>query len=345
MNFTNESIFITALRGLLKSFAVVIGIALGVFVLMLGVSTISNSVDLPEKSDLTVSPDAEWNCKLLPESTPVILRIDIHGVIGTGNLRTEKVKNMLIDSRQGTLSKNRVKGILLHMNTPGGTSTDSQGIYQLLMDYKEKYKVPIYAYVHGMSASGGVYISCAAEKIFASESSIIGSVGARLGPAFNFSSAMEKVGISSLTLTEGKNKDALNPFRPWKEDEAQEFKNGLAVDYEQFVNTVVKARKRIDKEKLINEYGASIFIAPKAEELGYIDNGDASYDLALSELVKTTGINGKYQVLEIEPHQSVIKDLAQTNTSLLKGKIHHVFPTGAYTTTEMSGQILYLYQP
>lgn len=345
MNFTHESIFISALRGLLKSFAVVIGIALAVFVLVLGLSAISNSVELPDKSDLTVSPDADWNCKLLSDSTPVILKIDVHGVIGTGNLKAKKFKSLLVDSRSGTLANNRVKGILLDMNTPGGFATETSTIYHLLEEYKARYKVPIYAFVDGMSASGGVYISCAADQIYATKNSMIGSVGTRLGPAFNFSGAMEKVGIASKTFTEGINKDALNPFRPWKEGEGEQYQKNLAIDYQQFVDVVMKARKRMDKEKLITEYGADVFMAQDAQKMGYIDSGNASYEQALTDLVKAAGIEGKYQVLEIEPHRSVIKELSQNKANLFKGKLHHVLPTGAYTTTEMSGQILYLYQP
>ncbi len=345
MNFANESIFVSALRGLLKSFAVVVGAALGLFVLMLALSGISSSVELPDKSDLTIAADADWNRKLLPDSTPVILKINIHGVIGTGDLQTEKFKTMLIDSRQGALAKDRVKGILLHINTPGGTATDSSSIYRLLMMYKERYKVPVMAFVDGYCASGGMYIACAAEKIFATSSSIVGSIGVRLGPAFNFADAMQKVGVKSLTLTEGKNKDLLNPFRPWKENEGSSLQENIEVEYKQFVDTVANARPLLTKEKLINEYGASIYAASIGAKLGYVDEGNSNYDQALKSLVSKAEITEKYQVIQIEPHQSFFKDLATARASLLEGKIKHVLPTGTFTTTEMSGQLLYLYQP
>ncbi|NGX47246.1 MAG: putative signal peptide peptidase SppA [Chlamydiae bacterium] len=347
MNISRESIFISALRGFVKSFAVVIGIALGGFLIIIGIGAVSNTVSMPDKSQLSVSADANWNRKLLPDTTPVILRINVHGVIGTSKLKEKYFKDVLLDSQDGVLKGNRVKGILLHVNTPGGTATDSSAIYQLLKEYKEKYKVPIYAFVDGLCASGGMYISSAADQIYSTENSVIGSVGVRIGPAFNFSGAMEKVGIQSLTLTEGKNKDALNPFRPWKPGEDDSIKAILASEYVTFVNVVTENRKRLNKEELVNEYGANVFAAEKAQELGYIDNGNASYDQALAALVKAAGIKeeDKYQVLEIEPYQSILKELAENKTSLLGGKIKHIFPTGAYTTSEMSGQILYLYQP
>lgn len=350
MNYSQESIFVSALRGFVKSFAVVLGIALSILVVFLGIGILTNlagGISTPDKSELTLSADANWDRKMLPDSAPVLLRIDLHGIIGTGKFKEKNFKDMLIDSRTGALAKNRVKGILLHVNTPGGSASESAAIYHLIKEYKERYKVPVYAFVEGLCASGGMYISCAADQIMASQSSVVGSVGVRLGPTFNVSEAMTKIGIDSLTLTEGKNKDALNPFRPWKPGEDDALKAIIANEYETFVNVVTENRKDLSKEELVNEYGANVFSAEKAQELGYIDNGNASYDQTLTALASAAGIgeDQKYQVILIEPYQSVLKELAENNSTLLRGKLTHVFPTDTFTTTELSGQILYLYQP
>lgn len=65
---------------------------------------------------------------------------------------------------------------LVYINTPGGTVVDADGIYRALLEYKTKYDVPIYAYIDGLCASGGMYVALAADKIFASDVSLIGSV-------------------------------------------------------------------------------------------------------------------------------------------------------------------------
>jgi len=346
MNFTREPIFISALRGFLKAFAVVLGITFGLVAVLIGFGALSNNVELPDKGKLTVCADAAGNRKLLASSTPVLLRIDLHGVIGTKNLSEKTFANMLLDSREGALTKNRVKGILLHINSPGGLATTSNTIYHALKDYKEKYKVPVYVYVDGMCASGGMYIACAADKIYATQNSIIGSIGVRLGPAFNVSEIMEKIGIQSKTLTRGKDKDTLNPFRPWREGEDAALQDMIAVEYQQFVNTVINARKKMSREKLINDYGANVFIAPDAEDLGYIDQSGVDYYEALKALATAAGItDNSYQVFCIEPAQSVLKELTQNKWGILRGKIEHVFPIGPYMTSEMSGKLLYLYQP
>ncbi|MBS0628807.1 MAG: S49 family peptidase [Verrucomicrobia bacterium] len=347
MNFTRESIFISALRGFFNTIAVILGIAVALCIVIIGIGAFTSSISSPDKSTLTLSPDANWDRKLLPSSTPVILKVDLHGVIGMGKLQGDKFKTVLLDSREGDLANNRVKGILLHVDTPGGTATDSAAIYHLLQLYKEKYKVPIYAYVEGICASGGMYICSAADQIYSSPAGIIGSVGVRMGPAFNISELMSMIGIQSLTLTEGKDKDMLNPFRPWKEGEEQSLKTLIVDEYDRFLNVVTSARKNLDKEKLINVYGANVFSAKTAEEYGFIDNGNADYDQTLTALVKAAGIgeNEKYQVLEISYFESFLTELKENKAGLPKGKLEHIFPTGTFTNSELSGKLLYLYQP
>ncbi len=252
---------------------------------------------------------------------------------------------MLLDSREGKLGNDRVKGILLQINTPGGFATTSGDIYQLLMQYKEKFKVPVYAFVNGLCASGGMYIACAADKIYATNSSTIGSVGVRLGPAFNVSETMEKAGVKAVTLTAGKDKDMLNPFRPWKEGEDDSLKAILASEYEEFVNVVASSRKSLGKEKLINEYGAQVYGGKKAQELGYIDESGASYVTAIAALAKAAGVEEEYQVLQMEPHQSILKELSENKFNLLRGKVEHTFPQAPSLSSEMSGKILFLYDP
>lgn len=347
MNFTRESIFISALRGFFSGFAILLGIAVALILILVGIGAMSGTVQTPDKSTLTLSPDADWERKMLPSTAPVLLQIKVHGVIGMGKLQGDKFKSILVDSRHDVLANNRVKGILLHIDTPGGTATDSDTIYRLLKTYKQKFKVPVYAYVEGLCASGGMYIASAADQIFSSPDSVIGSVGVRLGPTFNFSEIMTKVGIQSLTLTDGKNKDALNPFRPWKEGEEKSLQTIVAAEYDRFVEVVTAARKQLDRDRLVNDFGANVFDAKAAQEYGFIDNGNSDYDEALSALAKAAGIdeNEKYQVLDIAYSESFFSELKDSQTKLLKGKIEHVFPTGTYTNSELSGKILYLYQP
>lgn len=294
-----------------------------------------------------VSPDANGNRELLPQTVPALLKLNLSGVIGTGDLTCENFRNLLLDSREGVFSHDRVRGILLYINTPGGTVVDADGIYQALMEYKQKHRIPVYAFVDGMCASGGMYVACAADKIYAATSSLIGSVGVILGPTFNFSGLMEKYGVQSLTLSQGKDKDALNSFRPWQPGEDASLRNITAELYERFVSIVSAARPLLTKEKLVNEYGAQVYLAQRALEYGYIDMTDATYEVAVGGLAKAAQIPEEqaYQVMTLSPVRPLLADLAQSRFSLLQGKITHSFQLSSSMTSELSGKFLYLYQP
>lgn len=347
MQLARESIFVSAVRSFCTCLAAVIGIILGFLLIFFILMQFSTPDVFPKKSALTVAPDAEGNRHLLAQTTPVVLKINIDGVIGQGDLIESKFKNMLLDSREGMLDHDRVKAVLLCLDTPGGTVTDADGIYRALMEYKKKYQIPIYAFVDGLCASGGMYIACAADKIYSTASSVIGSVGVILGPSFNVSQLMDRYGVQSLTITQGKDKDALNPFRPWKEGEDLNLRAITAAMYERFVSIVVQARPRMDRNKLINEYGANIFIADQAQQMGYIDVTDSDYNMALSDLAKIAQLsedNG-YQVMQISPPHPFFSDFASEKMALLNGKLTHTFRFGPYMDTELSGRFLYMYQP
>lgn len=347
MQFTRESIFVATIRSLCTAFGAILGVIIALAIGIIALLSMNGPSLLPPMSEAKISPDAEGQRNPLPLSSPAILRINIHGIIGLGKLTPADIENILLDSREGILAHDRLKGILLHVDTPGGVAYDSDAIYQLLLDYKTKFKVPVYAFIDGLCASGGVYITCACDKIFATYSSIIGSVGVRLGPAFNFSKLMDTWGIQSLTLSEGKDKDMLNPYRPWQPGEDESLRVIIASEYDQFVDVVTKARPQINKSQLVDVFGAQVYRAPKAKELGFIDEGGSQYNDALIALASAAGI-GKdepYQVIELSTPYSFLDELSNISCSLFKGKITHTFELSPILPSELSGKLLYLYIP
>ena len=341
MEYTRESIFFASVRSFFKAFGALLGIfaAIMVFAILFLFSEASQC-NTPDKSKCTILPDAEGNTTMLSTTDPAILHLDIHGVIGLNEMTAKLFAQTMRDSREDFLGSNRVKGIILHIDTPGGTVTDADDIYRTLLAYKKKYNVPIYAYIDGICASGGMYIASAADKIFASPSSMIGSVGVLLGPNFNFSSAMDKVGISSMTMTRGIDKDMLNPFRPWKQGEDASLQAVITHLYNRFVDIVTHGRPQMSREKLVNEYGAQVFDSDGAQQRGYIDVADTDYDSALTELVKAAQIHEgqKYQVVQLEPTFSVWSQLSQGSLSIF----NQFWPD--VLKPQLRGKLLYLYQ-
>lgn len=345
MQSCNESIFKSTVRAFFKVFAVVLGILFAVVIFGIALSFTDESLKTPEKGELLVAADAEGNRKILGETAPVLLKLNLKGIIGEGGLRTEKIENLLLDVDEGSIKKGRVKGLLLDINTPGGLTTDSAGIFHALKVFKAKHKIPVYAYVDGLCASGGMYIAAVADQIYATNDSLIGSIGARMGPFFNVFEGMGKLGIKAITITDGKDKDMMNPFREWKIDEDASLQALIKDDYLRFVDHMTAARPRLDKEKLINVYGAQVYDGPKAKEYGYIDVAGATYSQTVDALAKaaTIGADTKYQVIEIKEKVSILKELLGNRSNLFKGKVVHSIDTGSYYKPEMSGRLLYLY--
>ncbi|MBI5272692.1 MAG: S49 family peptidase [Chlamydiia bacterium] len=341
MEIVRESIFISALRSFCKAFFALCGLGLALALLLIVYSFFSGNPE--EKTNLAILPDASGSREMVSLTAPAILQLNVHGVIGEPqNIDSDSVENILLDSRSGLLKHDRVKGILVHFNTPGGTVLDADNIYRMLKEYKEKYKVPIFSYVDGLCASGGMYIACATDQIYAGPTSIIGSVGVILGPFFNISDTLGKVGVQARTITEGLDKDMMSPFRPWKENEDASFKSVTSYFYNRFVQIVTDARPRLDKRKLIQEYGAQVFDGVKAQELGYVDTAMSSRNEALLALLNAAGINPKkeYQVVELTPSKGLLSQLVKGQNALFNGKVEHRLDIGQ---PKIRDQVAYLY--
>lgn len=327
----------------------VAGSVLGIVFLLFFLTFISNSLNrfsrIKRTFNLSILPDAAGEKKRVSRTSPVILQMNLSGIIGSELLNLERIETQLVEARMGELSGGRVKGIFLHFDSPGGAAKDCDAIYRRLKAFKEKNKVPIYAYAEGMCASGGYLIACAADKIYASPTSIIGSVGVRLSfPFFNVHKVLEKWEISVRTYAEGKCKDRLNPFRPWQEEEDADLKAVLSDCYHRFVDIVVEERSKISKEKLVEEYGARIYSAKDSEKLSFIDDGSSDYAKALSDLIAAAGIDKErpYQVVELVKKRPWIREMMEKSPHFT-GKVHHQLQLSPQFDPALNGRIAYLY--
>jgi len=338
-----ESIFRSSIRTFFTSFFKGFGFLLALIPILLiiaGIGAIKD--DLPEKEfHEKVMPDADGKRTMISSSKPKILQIDVQGVIGTNKLNHEKIVDMLIQSREGDLAHDRVKGILLSINTPGGTVIDSDGIYHAIKSYKSQYNVPVYAYVDGLCASGGMYVASAADKVYASNVSLVGSVGVILSTFPNVSETLDKIGVTTVTVAAGKGKDAMNPFRPWKDNESENFQMLTDHYYHQFVDLVAQNRPAVSKEKLVSDYGAKIYPASTALEIGLIDVDNASRKQALTDLIKECGIEENYQVVTLEK-ETWMDAFFDAKSPLFTGKIEHTLQLNGSLPAELHHKFLYL---
>jgi protease-4 len=325
------------------------GLIIGLMLVVILLGGLSNIADNTPQISYVYTPEIQPNAlgqrELLSEHAPVILKINIKGVIGTDSMTRNSIQKLLVESRERSLKNGRVKAILLDINTPGGTASDSDSIYRAIKAYKEMYQVPVYAYVDGLCASGGMYVAASADKVFASEASLIGSVGVITPSFMNVSQVLEKIGVQSLTLSEGKGKDDLNPLRPWKPGEEDNIKSIITNHYDLFVQILTDNRPTLDKQKLVDVYGASIFPANLAQEYGYIDVSGASLSDTLTALAHKIGIEDNYyQVVELD-NKNFLHELFNTKFGLLQGKVTHTLSLSPDMDPALLNQYLYLYRP
>lgn len=347
MDKPKESVFIASIRAFCKAFAIIIGICIALIPVMILFSFIFRSdYDLRNHTTLTVLPDLNYETRFATEKSPVILQIDITNVIGISKLNTQSIKDQLVDSRQGLLSGDRVKGILLFINTPGGSAIDSDSIYHLIKEYKARYNVPVMVYVEGLCASGGMYIACAADKIHSGPVGIIGSVGVINGPFFNFYEAMKKIGVSSETLTAGKDKDMFNPTKQWSENEGASIRNVTNYLYQRFVSIVAQNRPNLSEEALVQVYGANIYNPMKAKEYGYIDVANSSYRETVLDLMQSANIDPDqpYQIIRLDPKKSFFNEIVKAE-AIFSGNIKHTISLNDTGLDPIQEQFSYLYLP
>jgi len=219
---------------------------------------------------LFVEPDIE-KAKIAKTHTALV---ELQGIIADGE--TASADN-IVTALKSAFEDEKTEGVILRINSPGGTPVQAGYIYDEILRLREKYpETPLYAVVSDMAASGGYYVAAAADEIYASNSSIVGSIGVRMD-SFGVVDAMEKLGIESRTLTAGEHKALLDPFSPVDEKAQQHLQAMIDEIHQQFIDAVKKGRGDRLKES-DDIYTGLIWTGKEALEFGLIDKiGSASY--------------------------------------------------------------------
>jgi protease-4 len=201
--------------------------------------------------------------------------VDINGVIAD----TERANaDDIVTALRSAFENKNSAGVILRINSPGGSPVQSGYIYDEITRLREKYPdTPLYAVVSDICASGGYYIASAADKIYADKASIVGSIGVRMDN-FGFVDAMKKLGIERRTLTAGENKALLDPFLPENQATKEHVQGMLTEIHEQFINSVKQGRgDRLDTD-VEGLFSGLIWTGETAVEIGLVDAlGSASY--------------------------------------------------------------------
>ena len=131
----------------------------------------------------------------------------------------------------------RNKAVVLVINSPGGSPVQSEFLADRIINLSKEKNIPVITFVEDVAASGGYWLACAADEIFASKASIIGSIGV-ISAGFGFDKALNKIGVDRRIYTAGKNKSLLDPFSPENKDDIKRLKNLQTKLHEHFISFI-----------------------------------------------------------------------------------------------------------
>ena len=211
--------------------------------------------------------------------------VEISGVIGPGtDASAEKVALAL----QSAFKDKNTQGVVLRINSPGGSPVQSQNIYDEMKRLRLKYPaIPLYVVVEDLCASGGYYVAAAADMIYVAKGSIVGSIGVRMDN-FGVVGLMEKLGIERRLITAGKNKALLDPFLPLEESHKQIAADLINEIHAQFIAAVREGRGKRLKETP-DMFSGLIWSGAKSIELGLTD-AIGGLDYVAREIIKAEDI-------------------------------------------------------
>ena len=205
------------------------------------------------------------------------------GIIGSGGRFKQ---GMELANQRDILKKafslKKISHVAISINSPGGSPVQSHLIYSYIRDLAEKKKVKVIIFAEDVAASGGYFIACAGDEIYANSSSIIGSIGV-ISASFGFKDLIQKIGIERRVYTAGKNKSTLDPFVSEKEEDVKRLKNIQLELHADFIKVVETSRgsKLKDPEKN-NIFTGEFWTGKTALKLGLID-GIGNADQVLKE--------------------------------------------------------------
>ncbi len=163
----------------------------------------------------------------------------------------------------------RIQALVLRINSPGGTVSGADQIYQEILGFKRERRLPVVASLMGMATSGGYYVAQAADAIVAQPTGITGSIGV-VAMKPNVRGLMDKVGVDNEVVKSGRLKDFWSPFKPATPEE-KELMQGIIDDfYGRFVDTVAKGRG-LPPAKVRQVGDGRLYTASQAKELGLVD--------------------------------------------------------------------------
>lgn len=202
---------------------------------------------------------------------PTVPVVRLAGVIGVSTpLKPGLTLASVARPLQRAFSMRGARAVALAINSPGGSAAQSHLIFRRIRQLADEKRIPVFAFIEDVGASGGYMIACAADEIFCDSSSVVGSIGV-VGGSFGFDKLLEKIGVERRLYTSGENKAMLDPFLPENPADVSRLKAIQKDIHDDFID-LVKARRGVrldgrEKDLFTGEYWAG----KRALEFGLVD--------------------------------------------------------------------------
>ncbi len=226
--------------------------------------------------------------------------VDLQGIIASDSRASA---DAIITGLRAAFEDANTAGVILRINSPGGSPVQSGYINDEIRRLRDKYPdIPLYAVLQDICASGGYYVAAAAAEIYADKSTIVGSIGVRMD-SFGFVESMDKLGIERRLLTSGEHKGFLDPFLPLKDDDVRHINSVLGEIHEQFINTVRAGRgeRLVESDELFSGY---VWTGERGLALGLVDALGSSSFVARE-------IIGAEEIVNFTPRQDLLDQFAR----------------------------------
>ena len=204
-----------------------------------------------------------------------VISIPIEGVIASGGdavsgQTSTATPEGLQDALDQASNDPDTAAVILEVNSPGGGVTASDEMYRSIQEFKKKTDMPVVVSMGDVAASGGYYISAAADEIVANETTLTGSLGVII-TLNNFTELADKYGYKQVVVKSGEFKDIGSSFRDIKPEERKIFQSVIDESYDEFVSVIVKGRG-LPEKKVREIADGRIYSGKQAKDLGLVDD-------------------------------------------------------------------------
>ena len=226
--------------------------------------------------------------------------VEVSGVISPGSDASAERVNAAL---QAAFKDKNTQGVVVRINSPGGSPVQAQTIYDEMQRLRKKYPdIPLYAVVEDVCASGGYFVAVGADRIYVSKSSIIGSIGVLMN-GFGFTGLMDKLGIERRLITAGENKGMLDPFSPLDAKDVKHARQMVDDIHQQFIGVVREGRGKRLKETP-DMFSGLIWTGQKSIDLGLAD-ALGSLEFVAREVIKAE------EIVDYTQKESVVEKFAK----------------------------------